>query len=69
MYSSESPSYSTCNSFKNNLHLSRFSTARVQKSFKYIGAVLRNNFPQDIKQLSFAEFKIDNKNLLLEAYI
>ena len=68
-YSSDSHSYSTRNSSKNNLHLPRFSSARTQKSLKYIGVKLWNNIPYRIKQLSFSKLKIAWKSLLLETYV
>ena len=56
-YSSDFHSYSTRNSFENNLRLPRFSTVTTQKSFKYVGTKLWNNIPHNITQLSLPNLK------------
>ena len=65
-YSSNSYSYSTRNSSKDHLLLSRFSTTRTEKSIKYVGAKLWNSLPETLRHLSYREFKITHKNVLLK---
>ena len=42
---------------ENKLYLSKFSTLRCQKSFKYHGAKIWNSIPFEVKKQPFSKFK------------
>ena len=41
----------------NAIHIPRFSTAKCQRSFKYIGTKVWNNIPQEVKDNPYSKYK------------
>ena len=53
----------------NAIHIPRFSTAKCQRSFKYIGTKIWNNIPQELKDYPYSKFKITSKKQLIQKYV
>ena len=60
--------HSTRPSSTKNISLPRFSSAKTQRSIKYIGAKIWNNIPLDLKQLPHNKFEFSYQQLLLNQY-
>ena len=45
-------------SFSDNLYLPRYKTNKMQRSFKFQGVKIWNSTPNDLRKLSFNQFKI-----------
>ena len=48
----------------NAIHIPRFSTAKRQRSFTYIGTKIWNNIPQELKDYPYSKFKITYKKTI-----
>ena len=55
-------------SYSNNLYLPRYKTNKLQKSFKFQGIKIWNSIPNDLRKLSFNQFKMKCKKILLSNY-
>ena len=66
--SANSYTYTTRNSSINSLYLTRSTTARTQRTIKYIGVKVWNNIPHNIKQLTNQRFITAYKQQLLDQY-
>ena len=53
----------------NAVHIPRFSTAKCQRSFKYIGTKTWNNIPQELKDYPYSKFKLTYKKQLIQRYV
>ena len=55
----------------NAKHIPRFSTAKCQLSFKYIGTKIWNNIPQELKDYPHSKFKTTYryKKQLIQKYV
>ena len=55
-------------SYSNNLYLPRYKTNKMQRSFKFQGVKIWNSIPNDLRKLSFNQFKMKYKKILLSNY-
>ena len=55
-------------SYSNNLYLPRYKTNKMQRSFKFQGVKICNSIPNDLRKLSFNQFKMKCKKILLSNY-
>ena len=53
----------------NAIHIPRFSTAKYQRPFKYIGTKIWNNIPQELKDYPYSKFKLPYKKQLIQKYV
>ena len=55
-------------SYSNNLYLPRYKTNKLQRSFKFQGVKIWNSIPNDLTKLSFNQFKMKYKKIILSNY-
>ena len=46
------------------IQISRFSTAKCQRSFTYVGTKIWNNIPQELKDFPYSKFKATYKKAI-----
>ena len=61
--------HSHCTRQPNAIHIPRFSAAKCQRSFKYMGTKIWNNIPQELKDYLYSKFKITYKKQLIQKYV
>ena len=54
--------------YRDNLYLPRYKINKLQRSFKFQGVKIWNSIPNDLRKLSFNQFKIKYKKILLSNY-
>ena len=55
-------------SYSNNLYLPKYKTNKMQSSFKFQGVKIWISIPNDLRRLSFNQFKMKYKKILLSNY-
>ena len=67
-FNSSIHNHTTRNSSKNNFFMKRTATEKGKQSLTFIGPLLWQKVPSDIKKLGFFSFKCKYKSHLLDAY-
>ena len=55
-------------SYCNDLYLPRYKINKMRRSFKFQGVNIWNSIPNDLRKLSFSQFKMKYKKIVLSNY-